>query len=163
MNQHSVEIGTGATDDLAPSLGLFGCDHDIPQRAQHERPWPARTGRLDQRLKLEAEGAASKRKSLDDDGVGVGCCKCPKQGGAPRRAQGVVDRPPAGVDKVSVARIARSDRRQLNYAFGGDAGQLRQRLATRNQCNSDPFAGQCIDEINRPPQMPDPEQVLNVE
>ena len=79
------------------------------------------SGRLDQRVELEAKGAAAEREGLDQDGVGL----CRREGRQQRRSPGapqlVVDRPALRVDELFERRVAGSDRRQLDDALGGSA------------------------------------------
>ena len=161
MHQHGVEIAAHALDDVAEPLRVVAHHHDVAHRAYEARPRPCRAHRRDQRLQLEAKGAARKRIPLDDHGIRPSLGKGGEQRRAPPVAQRVVDRLAGAVDERE-ARVARTHRRQL-HDVNRPILRQRDRLAAADQRHRDAVLRERLGDAQRALQVPDTEQMLNVE
>jgi hypothetical protein len=163
VNEHEVEIGVNAIDDLTTAFRVLGRDHDIPQGTKHERPRTARPDGIDQRVELEAKRSAAEGERLDQNGIWPRNLEGSQQRRSSGLSQCVVNRSARDVDKVFEPRVAGSDRGELNDAFGRRTSLHRQRLSSRDEGHSNTLPSEPVDDSQSPPQMPDAEQLLNVE
>ena len=140
MHQHRVEIGAHPLDDLPVPSRVVAHDHNVAHGADQARARPGGAHRGDQRVELEAEGAARERKSLDDHGFRSRCFEGVEQCCPPPPAQPVVERVAGAVEQLET-RVVRPHRLQLHEAEPRMA-QAGDRRAAADQSDRDAVPGQ---------------------
>ncbi|HVH80688.1 MAG TPA: hypothetical protein VM782_14935, partial [Stellaceae bacterium] len=158
MDQHGREIIARASDDLGEASRMIAHRRDVAHRTDNRRPSRAR--RNDQRIELETERPAGKRKALDDDGISSRGGESREQRRASCGTIGVIDRNTAFIDERKRC-ITSPDRRQLNDIDTRRA-QFRNRRPAMDERHADAGIDQRFGDAQRALQMPNAQQMLHV-
>ncbi len=162
VNQHAIKVNVHEPHDLRRARSFPALLEDVANRRYDTRLRSHGRGRFEQRNELEAHLPPPERERLEHQNVGTPIACERQQAITPGIEVLLLNRIAAIVDERSEIDPARAQSRQGGRLYVR-AGEACNRHPAPHHHNIEPVADESVGDPARPHQMPDTEQMLDVE